>query len=266
LYVSDQAAYQKLVLKGISGMDSNNLLHAFQSPRSNSTSHYVLITEPTSDRGAFRKRVASRRVFELLWKKRLAHLTFDMGYFYHWFRASPITAASAGLVFEFRMRQLLMEQRTIQVFPIIQSTPEPANYVYEHYPGKNPVDLQMARTEKHRSVANHRYYLRSTAIDPLFLIYPPDDLPPILLVFEATQNAEDRDAGEDGFRRVDGSTLDPNLHRYYVVVALENTRPRVTVPKEYHEVTGINRPLPEEVLRVFNYPVPRGVLFPERSN
>ena len=49
-----------------------------------------------------------------------------------------------------------------------------------------------------------------------------------------------------------------------MVVALEDTQPKITVPKGYHEVMGKNQPLPGEVLRVFSYPVPRDVLFPKR--
>ena len=227
--------------------------------------------EPTSNRGVFEKRFASRYVFELLWKEHLRSWTFDLGYFYDQFRDSPITAASARWVFEFRVCQLLREQRTIQVFPIIQGTPWPEHYFYEHYPGKNAVDLQMPGSEEHRpvegvrSVVNPRYHPRFTApaIDPLFLIHPPDDSPPIILVFEATQNAEDWDANRGSLRRADA--LDLKVRQHYVVIALEGTRPKITVPKAYHEVTSVNQPLPKEVLQVFNYPVPKHVLFPQHN-
>jgi hypothetical protein len=265
-FASCPGTYEDIVRNEILQMTPDNLRHAFRF-HCNDFSRHILVIEPGSSRGLPKKRFASRYVFELLWKERLCSWTFDLGYFYNRFRASPTTTANARWVFESRICQLLMEQQTIRVFPITQSTPGPASYVYEHYPGKNPVDLQMARTEEHRSVANHRYHLRSAdlpAIDPLFLIYPPDDSPPIPLAFEATQNGGDHDTNKGGLRRIDTSDLNPKLYRHCVVVALEGTQPKITVPKAYHEVTSVNQPLPDEVLRVFSYPVPRDVLFPKR--
>ena len=76
-----------------------------------------------ASRGAARKTIASRFIFELLWDEYLKDQASEMQDLYNLFSGSPITAVAAGWVFEFRMHQLLKDGRVIQLFPIYRSHP-----------------------------------------------------------------------------------------------------------------------------------------------
>ena len=64
MFASNPGTYETLILE-ISKINPNNLQYAFLSLHSD-VSHRILPMEPTSNRGVFEKRFASRYVFELL--------------------------------------------------------------------------------------------------------------------------------------------------------------------------------------------------------
>ena len=276
-FASDPIEYESLVLAKVWAIDPNNLRQTFNNEHFGNVSHHILVIEPLpTNHWLFVKRIASRRVFEMLWEKHLKTRVSDMKYFYDLFRATTTTASSAGWVFEFRMHQLLTRQQTIRLFPITQDNPGPKNFIYRGYPGENPIDLQLIKSDEHRLLEDefhaNRYYRPTSTnfptIDSLLLIHPPDS-PPILLAFQITRNKKEHDVNEAGLQRIDKmikklkSTEDTqNARLYFVVVTPEDVEPEIKVHKAYFGMTG-NEKLPVEKFQVFNYPVSVDALFPE---
>ena len=271
MYASDPGRYKDLIIHEIAKVNPDKLHHALNDPFFDNISHLILIVEPSSSRSVYTKRIASRRVFQLLWDRHLRHMIAHIAYFYDLFRTSPTTAVSAGWIFEFRMHQLLAVQRAIRIFPITQAEAGSVNYIYKDYPGENAVDLQWTGSQEEpldlegEFIANRYYRPTSTnfpAIDSLLLIHPPDKSPPILLMFQITRNTNEHDVNLGGLQKVDELGLQPNTRKYYVVVTPEGVQPKISVPKKYHKVEGVKPQLPENVLHVFNYPIHRDELFP----
>ena len=276
-YASDPIEYESRVLENVWAIDPNKLQQTFNNQLFDEVSHHILVIEPLpTNRWLFVKRIASRRVFEMLWEKHLKTRVSDMKYFYDLFRATTTTASSAGWVFEFRMHQLLTRQQTIRLFPITQDNPGPKNFIYKGYPGENPIDLQLIKSDEHPLFEDefhaNRYYRPTSTnfptIDSLLLIHPPDS-PPILLAFQIARNKKEHNVNEAGLQRIDKmikklkSTEDTqNARLYFVVVTPEEVEPEIKVHKAYFGMTG-NEKLPVEKFQVFNYPVSVDALFPE---
>jgi hypothetical protein len=186
MYMSDPGRYENLIITEISNTPNGSFF--------NGISPLIFIIEPSPSRNVHTERITSQHVFELLWEKHLYYLTSHLGYLYDLFWASPATAASAGWIFDFQMHQLIAEQQTIWIFPITQGDSRSANYIYKDYPGENAVDLQLTGSQEPLAMedgftTNHYYRLQPTnflTIDSLLLIHPPNDSPPILLMFGIT--------------------------------------------------------------------------------
>ena len=70
IYASDPAAYDGLVVEEIMAIKPADLRYISQNPAP--ISHRVFTIEPSPiGRDRFEKRIASRRVFELLWEEHL---------------------------------------------------------------------------------------------------------------------------------------------------------------------------------------------------
>ena len=273
LYASNPTGYEGLILDKISKIDPRKLRYAIHNPDIEDASHSILIIEPSSTRrGVPEKRIASRRVFELLWEMYLKSRISDMKYYYDLFRTGTTTAADAGWVFEFRMHQLLTRQQTIRLFPITQDLLGPKNSIYKGYPGENPIDLQLTGSDEHPLVegdhlhTDHYYRPKPTSfptINSLLLIRPPDS-PPTLLAFQIARNIKAIHVDEDGLCRIDNLDLPPHTRKYYVVATPEDVQPEIKVPMACFRIedgTPQNFP-PRKVFSLFHYPVRMDALFP----
>jgi len=181
-YGADPEAYEATVKRKVNQVGFNELQLIFFHTDKTPNSPYLTITEPSpTDRMVPTKRVISKHVFELLWVEHLKTQVSEMQKFYDLFRASEVTAISAGCAFEIRMHQLLKMPQTIRLYPIGQTTGT-KNFIYTTYQKKHPVDILLPGLSEHTLVHGdnfypNRYYRpRSTnypTVDSLILIPPP---------------------------------------------------------------------------------------------
>ena len=261
--------YEDLVLDQLATMEPDDLrsIYCCPAPVRQHIFIFTLWPSPTS-RHEPETRIASQHVLELLWENLLRYRTPDMGYLYHQFRTSATTVADARWIFESRIHQLLRSRQIVRLFPIMQDRSRPGDVIYKGYPQENPMDLQLPGSDEDRLVeggelrGNCCYRLPSANFSALLLICPPDGSAPDLLIFQITHNTKAHDVSEDSLRDIDNLGLSPDTLRYYVVVTPQRgVRSEIRFPKAYFGKRDRSK-LPDNVLWVFNYAVPAGVLFP----
>ena len=177
----------------------SDLKHTLGGSLFRGASHKIMVTESSSAGRDTFQRIASRRIFELVWKMQLKHRVYEMGNFYDMFQASSTTAAGAGWLFLFKsqMQLLLRMSQTVRLFPIAQDTPGPTNFIYNGYPGTHPINFELAALDECPSGQRDAFYAnrfhrptstnyQRPAADPRLLIQPDDSKPPILLMFQMT--------------------------------------------------------------------------------
>ena len=271
-YASAPDDYEALVIEGVMGINPSHLQRIFISPHLDDSSHLVLVVGPSlGRRDMLEKRIASRRVFEILWEKHLKYRTSDMAYCYDLFRASSTLARGAGWVFELRMHQLLRRRQTICLFPITRTNPGSVNFIYKGYTRENPMDLRLPGSDQYSlsegagSFVGNRYHRLEAAkfptISSLLLVQPPGGLPLILLMFRIIQDPGEYDVNEEDLRRTDHLHLPPATRKYYVVVTPREIEPTINVPREYSGGGSGTAPLSDGLFQVFNHPVPMHTLF-----
>ena len=111
-------------------------------------------------------------------------------------------AAGAGWVFELRMHQLLRKQQTIRMFPITLGRPEPANFIHEDYPGRNPIDLHLTRSDEYPLAEGNQFHAN------LCHRPTPTNFPGIDPCTSFTRNAGEHDVNEDDLN------LSENIQKY----------------------------------------------------
>ena len=227
-------------------MNAESLPQIFRDPGSFQPSHYIVTIQPSpTNRGRTQNKIVSRRVFEILWEKHIYSRINVMQDFHDLFVASPITATSAGWVFELRMHQLLRKARTVQLFPIRGHRAD-VNFIYQDYTASkkkiDPTDLQLVDSEEHdiakgaKLKMGHYYRPKAVnfpAIDSLLLIHPLGEPSPILLMFQVTLNKKTHDAKLSGLRKIDELDLPSDVRKYYIAVTPEGIWPKITVPISY---------------------------------
>ena len=274
-YAGKPDEYERFLRQKIDELDLDRLRQLFYDPKPRDSSRYIIAIEPSpTTRMRFKKSIASRRVFELIWDKHIQHRIDVMVDFYNLFLADSI--AVVEWLFQLRIHQLLAGQRTIRLFPI-HGRHEGVNLVYDDYTaseaGSNPTNLRLTNSEELALVEKTKlkkgcYYRPKSAdfpaIDSLRLVRPRDEPSPILLMFQIARNQRDQDANMDGLFKIDGLGLPSNARRYYVVVTVGDTQPKITVPMRYFEGGTRrrgSRRSPDEVFPVFHYPLRKEELF-----
>ena len=266
-YTSNPVAYEDLVIDQIKTIEPDDLRYVSYNPKSTHCRIFTVWPSPTN-RDMFEKRIVSRFTFELLWDHLLKYRISDIQHFYYRFQKSPTMAACAGWIFEHRVHQLLRRQPEIQLVPVVQDKLGSDDCIYKDYQWENPMDLWLPGSaerpfnEVGRFRENRYCHFDSPGADSILLVYPPDGLPQILLIFVVTYSTETHDVSEDILRKIDSYRLPPDARRYYVVVTPRGNWPKIQVPKAYFGGEGRMK-LPDEELRVFNYPVGDHVLFPD---
>ena len=242
-YAHRPDVYRRLVTAQVDQMKPDALRSALQRPECQESSHLVTLIEPSpASRSDCEKRIASRGVLELLWNQHLKDQVSEMEYPYNLFRSSSGSASAAGWVFELRMHQLLRQGDSIQLFPIGRRSSE-SNSFYDDYTaseqGRDQEVLQLTASEYHplneevRLRFGHYYRPQTTnfpTIDSLFLIHPPGEPSPTLLMFQITRNKTEHDVNEGGLCRIEKMKLPKNIRRYYVLVTPHNIQPKIKAP------------------------------------
>jgi hypothetical protein len=245
-----------------------NVLHA---PDSDESSHLITRIEPTPGRFEFKKTIASPFVFQQLWDYHLRSQTSDSSRFYDLFcSGGSATAASAGWIFESRMHQLLVQEYTINLFPIGRTASRSQNHdLFSDY-----TDTMNSNNERRFPIATlreeilgkgielkvNRYYrperTNFAAIESLLLIHPTY-CSPILLMFQFTRNKDKHEAKESGLDEVDDLTVPQGTSKCYVVVTPSGIQPKIHAPKgRFVDDDGHN------YVYVFHHPVEQNTLFP----
>ena len=270
-YAADPTVYERLLVDQITKVNPADLRYI--SRVSDSTYHHIFTLWPSlTRREVFEKRIASQYALELLWERHLQHRVSDAKYFYDMYRASVTTAADAEWILRSRIHQLLRSQLTIRLSPIVRDAFDPTDFI-GCFLERTPMDLQLPNSHERTLVEGGEFHMNCyyrlgsadfPGIDSLLPICPPDGSPPVLLMFRITSGTVTYDMIEEGFRKIDNLGLSPNIRKYYVVVTPESVNPRMRVSGEYSR-EGWGKVL-GKVSRVFNYPVPADVLFPENES
>jgi len=108
---------------------------------------------------------------------------------------------------------------------------------------------------------NCYYRFASTNISAFLLARPPDGSAPLLLIFRTALGTEAHNIGEESLCVIDNLGLSPDTRGCYVVVTPKRIKVEVKLPMVYFGKRGRSK-LSDNILWVFNYPVPVGVLFP----
>jgi len=246
LHAGAPAQYETRLHREINELDPDHLHLIFRSPSFYGPFHLIITTKPSSaDRFCFKRVVASRHVFDLLWERHISHRVDLMGLLYGQFQANPTSPPASEWIFKLRMHQLLVEKQTLQLFPIGGHQAE-VNLLYDNYTAsrkrQDPMNLELVKSEQYLLAEKHHlqkncYYLPKSksfpAIDSLFLVHPPGEPLPILLVFQITRDEKDHDVNKRSLRKIDDLKLPPNTRKCYVVVTPEGVRPTITVPTKY---------------------------------
>ena len=237
--------YEARLERHIGEIWPDDLPRIFRNPGCSLHSHYLITIHPGEVyRGKLEKKFASRRVFDMVWERHLADRVDLMEELYNLFLAAPITAISAGWVFENRMHQLLRTERTLQLFPILPRRAR-TNIIFDDYAASkariDPIEFQLTCSEEHpliegaELVMNHYYRLESSdfaAVDSVLLIHPPGD-PPILFMFHVTRDETKHSTNLGGLRKIGELGVPLGTRRYLVIVTPESIHPSITVPLKY---------------------------------
>ena len=273
IFSRDPDAYRNMVIKQARAIKLSTLEYALRSPYSDPSFDLIVVLDPSPEnRLLHQNRIASLRIFKFLSDLHSKYQPSEMRLFYNLFQRDRVAATTSGWAFELQMHQLLREVNRIQLFPIGCHNTE-GNFIYNDYTasqeGRNQRFLQLPGSEGHllcRGVkleVGHYYRRQATSdvISSLFLLCPPDEPSPILLVFWITRNETRQEISEDDLRRIDGLDLPPYTRRCYVVVTPRNVRPEISVPEGYFRGRGKRGRKAEDIFPVFHYPVWMDTLF-----
>lgn len=256
--------YKILVARQVQQIKPGTLPFAFQSPDFEGTFDLIIRAEPSpTSRFVHEKTIASRGVFELLWKRYLQNRIAEMKCCYDDFKSSSVTAPAAGWIFEFRMHQLLRQGYPLKLFPLGLGKAESKKFdIYDDYKAShkrgNTKNLQLAASQEHRLAkwerlqVNH-YYCPSAfllpTIDSLLLVHPFGKLSSILLTFQMTRDEEEHRVSEDSLRGIEELELPSDTRRYHVVVTPRGMEPRLRVPKGcFKRANVFHHPVDEDAL------------------
>ena len=245
------------------------LEQALRSPHPYSSDLIVVLDPSPEDRLRNQNRIASRWIFELLSDLHTKNRVSEMRRFCDIFLQNAVAATTSGWAFELQMHQLFREVNRIQLFPIRCHITE-GNFIYNDYTasqeGRNQQFLQLTGSEGRllaegvKSEVGHYYRIQATdsdSINSLFLVYPPDEPSPVLLMFWIAWNETRQDISEGDLRRIDGLNLPPNTRRWYVVVVVtpHDVWPEIRVPEVYVRGRGKRGRKAEDIFPVFHCPV-----------
>jgi len=168
---------------------------------------------------------------------------------YDTLHSTPTTSTGAGMVFEHRAHQFLLEGRTIDLFPIIgHLSSQRKNFIYDDYTAtrnktdRKEVDLHNLKehivTDEVETPLQYNTYYRPRntnfpAVDSWVLIQPNPQEPPIFLAFQITTNVDSHDAKRKGLDKVDKLGIPDDAHRYLVVLTHTGAEPKIIVPMKY---------------------------------
>ena len=269
LYAEDPSRYLNHVIEAIGNIPPGQLAAILQNPETYRASHLFVVTEPSLEsRNLSTRRIASDRVFGLLWDIHISRRIDDMGAIYDALPSPPSLAPAAGGLLERRMHQVLVGRWNLRLFPIPRRLAK-INYLYDDYTAtirkENGQSFQLDRLVEYEFdfeeikkvvIEENRYYrpkAKNFATVDSFFLYRPPDTTPILFMFQFTQAQGGHDAKTKGLTLMDSLKLPTNVSKKYVVVTPEDTYPTISVSKVYHDSHG--------PLRVFHHPVNTGEIF-----
>ena len=285
-YAENPTVYETDLSDEIELVDSDIIVNMFRDPGSHDASNYIINMEPSpTSRRKSVKVFASKRVYDMLWRRHLYARVDVMDYFHGLFRVNQSTAAAAGWVFESRVHQLLQQQRNIQLFPVRGSFAT-KNFNYNCYIASqersDAMNLclsdsaEVPLTEGCHVEKECYYRPRSTnfpTIDSLVLVHPQGEPSPLLLTFQITGTRDQHGVNPNGLLKI--RNLAPGARKLYVVVTPESIHPTIVVPesllsggrqRKLSTIKGVVVDKVEKVVHegfpVFHYPVRMEELFP----
>ena len=268
---TDPERYQTLVQSAVESVD--DLLHALTRPSTiTETSHLVVLLEPSpQDRSSCQVKIITRAVLEMVWRRHLEHKAIRARDFYELFLEHSSMAASAGLIFEFRIHQLLRQGQCIEVFRV-NANSDALSHVYSEYQAtidrdpEESLSFELPPSGENllhggiTSLVVGRYYrLASSTFDSLILLEPDWSNHHVLLIFRITRNKTNLDVKKEGLVQVKKLNLPNRTKMYYVAITPEELHPTITIDRDCLDVIGKGEP--ENLLPVYHYPVTQSRLF-----
>ena len=262
-----------MVIKQARAIKLSTLEYALRSPFSDPSFDLIVVLDPSPEnRLLHQNRIASLWILKFLSNLLSKNQPSEMRRFYNLFQRNRVAATTSGWAFELQAHQLLREVNRIQLFPVGCHITE-GIFIYNDYTasryGRNQRFLQLPGSKGHllrggvKLEVGHYYRRQATsdAVSSLFLVCPPDEPSPILLVFWITWNEARHEISEDDLRRIDELDLPPYTRRCYVVVTPSNVQPEIRVPEAYFMGRGKRGREAEDIFPVFHYPVRMDTLF-----
>ena len=180
-------------------------------------------------------------------------------------------ATSAGLIFEFRIHQLLRQGQRIEVFRV-DANSDVLSHVYSDYQATIDRDPEESLSFElppsgenllHSGITSlvvGRYYrLASSTFDSLILLEPDWSNHHVLLIFQITHNKTSYDVKQEGLVQVKKLKLPNRTKMYYVTITPGEEHPAITIDRDCLDLIGKGEP--ENVPPVYHYPVNRSRLF-----
>jgi len=280
VYARNPHQYHTWVSSEVNNLSFSRLTKLLQSPDdATKTSHYLLSTRPSpTDRTVAERTIASSYIVEIFCQRVVTNRLEMVRNLYDTLHSTPSTSTGAGMVFEHRAHQFLLEGRNIDLFPIIgHLSSKGKNFIYDDYTAtRDKTDrkqVALYNLKEHivtdevgtRLEYNTYYRPRNAdfpAIDSWVLIQPNLQEPPIFLAFQITTNVDSHDAKRKGLDKVDKLGIPGGAQRYLVVLTHAGAEPKITVPMDYLK-TKFPRASDNYSVKfpVFHYPIDNDVLF-----
>ena len=266
-YATQPAKYATLLDGKIKDIASDQLHQLLSTRNAHNTSCWIITIHPKpNDPSNFEVGFASRRVFEILWERRIHDRIEDIRHFYNLFTSNPVTSVAGGWTFELRLHQLLPKKQEIKLFTMTRHAAL-VNFLFNNHDKpsgptifKLPASQERELSSEVVKLKENSYYRPKSknhpTIDSLLLFRNGRCGPCILLMFQFTL-AQSHDVNLRGLEGLDKLQIPPGTKRYYVVVTPEFSSPTIVVPKQY----VIEKEKRQESFEVLHLPVTPKYLF-----
>jgi len=240
-------------------------------------SDLLISTDPSpTGRTRSERSIVSKYVLEIIWKVVLKGKVEKLRELYDSLRDKPAVSTAAGMIFEFRVHQLLQEGRILDLFSICgRISDEGVNVIYDKHATTNPACVTLPKL-KESLFANEAeipfevgtYYRPQNTNFPSIDSWVPVQLPfqedPILFLFRITLNMTKHNVKKSDLDRID--KFGKGVQKCLVVITPMGVQPDIIVPWEDHlknkSSSGVD---PNLVFPVFHHQISYDELFPPLS-
>jgi hypothetical protein len=273
LFAHKPADYEEEVDRDLRGVSPQKLDRLIRSAAGGF--RYLTSAGPSqTSRTRSEKTIASQCILEKICKLVLRDRVEEIRKIYDMSLGNSSIPTAAGMIFEYRVHQLLQQGTVMNLFPIIGKT-EQTNVIYEDYTATDSRAAAVRITlpklaeiilegEMGSTLQVGDYYRpRNKNFPPLdswLLAQPTSQESPILLRFQITHREARYGAEISGLAKVD-KLVTAGTQKCLVVVTPTGVRPKVTVSRDYLTDTFLAGRDPNVAFPVYHLPYSYDALF-----